>query len=1014
MSSIQEIVVNASLVPVSEIISKMIEEINATITAAKDVLIEQQSFAEVSSYLERLVPVLKELIKRNTDDHESVSKAIDILRREIQDARQLTLECCRRKRVYLLLNCRRIVKKLQDTTREISRALSLIPLASLDLSSSVHNEINKLSDTMLKAEFKAAVMEEEVIEKIESGIKERNADRSYANNLLVLIAKAVGTSAERSVLKKLLNELKSEIEDTRTRKDQAEAIQMDQIIALLGSSDAALSQREREMKYYTKRNSLGHQPLEPLQSFYCPITREVMADPVETSSGQTFERAAIEKWLKDGNTTCPLTKIPLNSDILRPNITLRKSIEEWKDRNTMIRIASMKYKLSSGEEQELLECLDQLQELCEERESHREWVMLENYIENLASFLGRKNPQIRTRVLVILCMLAKDSDDNKEKIARVDGFIDSIVKSLAKGIVEAKLALTLLLELSKHDMIHNCIGQVKGCILLLVNLLSRDDTQAAAEALVLLQNLSFLDENVVHMAKANYFKPLLERLSSGSDNMKKMMAAALAEIELTDIGKSSLVDEGVLGSLLSLISNGDAEVKLSTVKVLHNLSTLHRNGLRMIGEGVVGSLLRLLYFRDASSSPNLRELAAATIMNISMSATTLESGHVFGEVLESEDIMKLLALVNMTEPAVQRSILRTFHSLCKHPSAIEMRTKLRQYSPVPLLVQLIERYDQVDQTIRADALKLFYCLTKDGDGGLLKDHVEVRFLKTLLQIMDVSDDEEERTAAMGIISNIPRDHNQTTRWLLDAGMLQIVVKVLTHAQHNGALKSQLIENAVGALCRFTLSTHPEWQRKAAESGIIPLLVQLLESGSSISKKHAASSLAQFSRNSLSLSRKVEKQRVFLCFSASSEAICPVHKGVCSMEMSFCLVEADAIQPLVRVLRDPDIGACESALVALSTLIEDERLQSGSKLISEANGISAIIRLLSSPSSELQERALTVLERVFRLHEYTLKYGASAHLLLAELTQRGNSSVKPLAAKILQHLKVLPDQSSFFS
>ncbi|XP_068669731.1 U-box domain-containing protein 44-like [Aristolochia californica] len=1013
MSSVGDMIVNVSLVPVSEIISEMIEEISATITAAKDVLIEQQNFAEVSSYLERLVPVLKELTKKNIHNYDSVNKAIDILRREIKDARQLTLECCRRKRVYLLVNCRRIVKSLQDTTREISRALSLIPLASLDLSSSVNNEINKLSDTMLKAEFRAAVMEENIIEKIESGIQERNADRSYANNLLVLIAKAVGISAEQSELKKLLDELKSEIEDAKVKKDQAEAIQMDQIIALLGSADAALSQREREVKYYTKRNSLGNQPLEPLKSFSCPITGEVMVDPVETSSGQTFERDAIKKWLTDGHTTCPLTMIPLNRDILRPNITLRKSIEEWKDRNTMITIASMRSKLSSGEEQEILDCLDQLKGLCEERESHREWVVLDNYIEYLANFLGRKNPQIRTRVLVILCLLAKDSDDNKEKIARLDSSIESIVKSLAKSIVEAKLALALLLELSKHDMVRNRIGQIKGCILLLVTLLNNDDTQATTDAMKLLKNLSILDQNVVQMAKANYFEPLLERLSSGSDNMKRIMAAALAEIELTDIGKSTLVEQGVLGSLLSLISDGDTEARLSAVKALYNLSTLHCNGLRMTREGAIGSLLHLLYFHGASPSPTLRELVAATIMNISMSATTRESCDLFIQVLDS-DIMKLLSLVNMTGPGVQRSILRTFHALCKHPSAIEMRTKLRQCSLVPLLIQLFEQYEQVDQTIRADALKLFYCLIKDDDGGLLQEHVGQKFLERLLRIMEVSEDEEEKTAAMGIISNIPRDLSHITRWLLDAGALQIVVKYLTYAQQNGASKSQLIENSVGVLCRFTVSTNEEWQSKAAEAGIIPLLVQLLESGSPLTKKHAASSLAQFSRNSLRLSRKVEKKRVLWCFSASSEGICPVHMGLCSVELSFCIVEADAVQPLVRVLGDPDIGACESALVALSTLIEDERLQSGSKLISEAYGISAIIRLLSSSSTELLEKALSVLERIFRLQEYKSKYGASARMPLVELTQRGTVSIKPLAAKILQHLNLLPDQSSYFS
>jgi hypothetical protein len=137
-----------------------------------------------------------------------------------------------------------------------------------------------------------------------------------------------------------------------------------------------------------------------------------MEDPVETSSGQTFERSAIEKWLADGHEMCPLTMTPLDTSILRPNKTLRQSIEEWKDRNTMIKIASMKSKLVSEEEEEeeVLQCLEQLEDLCEQRDQHREWVILENYIPQFIQLLGAKNPDIRNRALVILCILAKDSD----------------------------------------------------------------------------------------------------------------------------------------------------------------------------------------------------------------------------------------------------------------------------------------------------------------------------------------------------------------------------------------------------------------------------------------------------------------------------------------------------------------------------------------------------------------------------------------------------------------------------
>jgi hypothetical protein len=138
-----------------------------------------------------------------------------------------------------------------------------------------------------------------------------------------------------------------------------------------------------------------------------------MVDPVETSSGQTFERSAIEKWFAEGHKLCPMSHITLDTSILRPNKTLKQSIEEWKDRNTVITIASMKEKIQSGDEVGVLHCLQTLQGLCEQKDQHREWVVLENYIPVLIQFLSEKNRDIRNHVLVILCMLMKDNEDAK-------------------------------------------------------------------------------------------------------------------------------------------------------------------------------------------------------------------------------------------------------------------------------------------------------------------------------------------------------------------------------------------------------------------------------------------------------------------------------------------------------------------------------------------------------------------------------------------------------------------------
>ena len=57
-------------------------------------------------------------------------------------------------------------------------------------------------------------------------------------------------------------------------------------------------------------------------SLLCPITEQLMTDPVFTMDGQTYERSAIEAWLKT-NDTSPVTGKRLPSKKLVDNVRAR-------------------------------------------------------------------------------------------------------------------------------------------------------------------------------------------------------------------------------------------------------------------------------------------------------------------------------------------------------------------------------------------------------------------------------------------------------------------------------------------------------------------------------------------------------------------------------------------------------------------------------------------------------------------------------------------------------------------
>ncbi|GAQ88942.1 hypothetical protein KFL_004720010, partial [Klebsormidium nitens] len=64
----------------------------------------------------------------------------------------------------------------------------------------------------------------------------------------------------------------------------------------------------------------------------CPITRQVMHDPVIATDGFTYERSAIAAWLARSSTS-PMTNLPLSGDFRRliPNRTVKAQIAEWRN-----------------------------------------------------------------------------------------------------------------------------------------------------------------------------------------------------------------------------------------------------------------------------------------------------------------------------------------------------------------------------------------------------------------------------------------------------------------------------------------------------------------------------------------------------------------------------------------------------------------------------------------------------------------------------------------------------------
>lgn len=66
--------------------------------------------------------------------------------------------------------------------------------------------------------------------------------------------------------------------------------------------------------------------------FLCPISMELMKDPMVNEAGQTYDRESIVGWYAAGNRIDPLTQKPIENVQLFPNQHVKSAIEEWKQK----------------------------------------------------------------------------------------------------------------------------------------------------------------------------------------------------------------------------------------------------------------------------------------------------------------------------------------------------------------------------------------------------------------------------------------------------------------------------------------------------------------------------------------------------------------------------------------------------------------------------------------------------------------------------------------------------------
>ncbi|XP_012485721.1 E3 ubiquitin-protein ligase PUB23 [Gossypium raimondii] len=282
--------------------------------------------------------------------------------------------------------------------------------------------------------------------------------------------------------------------------------------------------------------------------FICPISLEIMKDPVTLSTGITYDRESIEKWLFSGkNTTCPVTKQVIADCELTPNHTLRRLLQSWCMLNASLgieRIPTPKPPISKAQivkllidaksPQQQIKCLDTLKSIAAENATNKRCMESSGAVEFLASIVCNYDPTATEESL--------------------DYEFDSI-----KPIDEA-LSILYSLQLSEASL-KNLMGKNGDLILSLTRVMQRGSYESRAYAVLLLKSMA----EIADPMQLINFRPQLfiELVQVLHDQISKQASKATLQllVSICPWGRNKIkaAEAGVVPVLIDLLLDSSSE-----------------------------------------------------------------------------------------------------------------------------------------------------------------------------------------------------------------------------------------------------------------------------------------------------------------------------------------------------------------------------------------------------------------------------------------------------------------------
>ncbi|GAY37845.1 hypothetical protein CUMW_032140 [Citrus unshiu] len=933
-----------------------------------------------------------------------------------------------RSKIFVLINCLSLSAYLQERTLAIGSWLSLID-------SSLHHhpypelrkKIADLSRDMKQAQFTVNENEERVYCTLQKEGQGRPTTKAVQSGIIMDLARALGIESDNH------NELTEQIKQLKSDLSQSSSVTERRILTSLQRildtwsvvPDVAALNWDSELEEDCH--------ILPFKNFLCPLTKQVMKEPVVLESAQAYERKAIEYWfercLEDGrDPTCPVTGQVLKSLELKPNIGLAGAIEEWVNRNVEVQVSTVVETLrkENPEVDGLDKALDSVFKISEEHPSNRYRVRNAGVVLLIVKLLKSSSKSVGTilRSKALMALLSMAKDEESKKIMLEEGVTKSVIHSLiGNSEKEKEYAVKLLLEFCNDEAYCKSVASEKGALVLLSSMTGNLELPALSNlADEVFKKMERIEEIVQPLAAAGRFEPLINRLCQGSDNVQIEMAFLVGKLTLTNSCKEHIARQcaKVLVELLSKPAG-----RAASLKALYNLSGLDDNATILVDSALLPALTDIL-FKSHDASPELKELAAATIANVVSNPGywELASADKLGHSMQSESIVSsLLGLLSGVSPQCQVSTLRILCGIASSPQAAEsVATHIKSGDGIKYIIQFLE-HPQVEH--RTYAFRLTRILSERIGQDLayaLKPFDKLVLFKD--KILDNQSANCERSDAACILANIQLSEEEV-KTLLEATFIKwIVITLQTHKSSFNTRSSRPISNIaeglLGLLLHFTGSVNPQTLGTVREHRLMTIFRDQLSFPSKARVKqlaaHGLKNLSEAGRSlcaqdtGSSTPRRFCASLVFICGKPPPEpTTCPIHNTPCEDNSQLCLLKSNCIKPLVDLLAEEDTNVQIAAVEALSTLIIDtsKNFKRGVDELEREGALDAVVDLFTEVRPGLlQERTVWMLERVLRVEGHSHRYSLNQSLVraLVEAFKHGNANAKRHAQEALTNLK----------